>query len=109
LSALVIATYSGSPAPTSSCVTQMLGWVLLNSVTARPMPGTQAQKVIFTAFGLQDPPATTLTLGLALAVVPVLVLAAVLGVVDEPLLLQAASSDNAPAPAITGNRVLITA
>jgi hypothetical protein len=35
-------------------------------VTARPIPGTQAQKVIFVAPELHDPPATTLTLGLAL-------------------------------------------
>jgi hypothetical protein len=38
----------------------------LNSVTARPIPGTQAQKVILVAPELHDPPATTLTLGLAL-------------------------------------------
>src|SRR6202042_1885463 len=70
LSALVIATYSGSPAPTSSWVTQMPGCVLLNSSTARPSPGTHAQKVIFTALLLaQLAPASTVTeeLGLAAA------------------------------------------
>src|SRR5579871_5985698 len=68
LSALVIATYSGSPAPTSSWVTQMPGCVLLNSVTARPMPGTHAQKVILTALLLEQlAPASTVTDGLALA------------------------------------------
>src|ERR1700761_3628369 len=62
LIALVIATYSGAPAPTSSWVTQMSGWVLLNSVTARPMPGTHAQKVILTALLFaQLAPASTVT------------------------------------------------
>src|SRR5258708_38729931 len=62
LSALVIATYSGSPAPTSSWVTQMPGGVLLNAVTARPSPGTHAQKVIFTALLLEQlAPASTVT------------------------------------------------
>ena len=59
-SASVIFTYSGSPAPTSSWVTQMDGWVLLNSVTARPIPGTQAQNVTFVADEfLQEAPAST--------------------------------------------------
>ena len=67
-SALVIATYSGLPAPTSSWVTQMFGCVLLNSVTARPIPGTQAQNKTLVALGLHELPATTVTVGLALAV-----------------------------------------
>ena len=67
-SALVIATYWGLPAPTSSWVTQMFGCVLLNSVTARPIPGTQAQNKILVALGPHELPATTVTVGLALAV-----------------------------------------
>lgn len=43
---------------------------MLNSATARPMPGTQAQKVILVAFGPHDPPATTVTLELALGLGP---------------------------------------
>jgi hypothetical protein len=40
----------------------------LNSVTARPIPGTQAQNVIFVAEEfLQEPPATSVALELALA------------------------------------------
>jgi hypothetical protein len=40
----------------------------LNSVTARPIPGTHAQKVILVALELlHEPPATTVTLGDALA------------------------------------------
>jgi hypothetical protein len=70
------------------------------------MPGTQAQKVILVAPGLQEPPATTLTLALALG----LPLVAVLPGADDELPLHAASSDTAEAPAITGrmcrNRVL---
>src|ERR1700704_3401963 len=68
LIALVIATYSGSPAPTSSWVTQMPGCDWLNAVTARPRPGTHAQKVIFTALLLaQLAPASTVTDELGLA------------------------------------------
>src|ERR1700689_5285190 len=45
----------------------MPGCVLLNSLTARPSPGTQAQKVIFTALLLaQLAPASTVTEELAL-------------------------------------------
>jgi hypothetical protein len=45
----------------------MPGWVWLNAVTARPRPGTQAQKVIFTALLLaQFAPASTVTDELAL-------------------------------------------
>ena len=99
LSASEILTYSGLPAPTSSWVTQMLGWVLLNSFTARPKPGTQAQKVIFVALeDLHELPATR--------VVPVLGAAAALlwtsrpsaAGVDEPLLPQPASTAMAVAP-----------
>ena len=85
--------YSSRPAPGFSSVTQIDGWVLLNAVTARAMPGTQAQKVIFVALELQDaPPASTLAAGLAeaLAVPPVLLV---------PLLPQAASSASAATPA----------
>src|ERR1700683_497877 len=96
--ALLSSVYSAPPAPGSSSVTQMLGWVLLNSVTARLIPGTHAQNVIGVADELQDlPPASTLALALALAVVA--------GVLDVdvlvellPLLLHAASSDMAATP-----------
>ena len=37
-------TYSALPPPTSSNVTWMLGWVLLNSATNRFWPGDQSQK-----------------------------------------------------------------
>src|ERR1700689_5076662 len=58
--ALFSSVYSAPPAPGSSSVTQMFGWVLLNSVTARLIPGTQAQNVIGVADELQDlPPAST--------------------------------------------------
>src|ERR1700677_573349 len=97
--ALFSSVYSAPPAPGSSSVTQMFGWVLLNSVTARLIPGTQAQNVIGVADELQDlPPASTAAdaLALALAVDPD----------DEddeaellPLLLQAASTKMAAAPA----------
>jgi hypothetical protein len=90
--------YSAPPAPGSSSVTQIDGWVLLNSVTARLIPGTQAQNMTGVADELQDlPPASTDALALALAVA-----------VDEddeddegellPLLLHAASSKMAAAP-----------
>jgi hypothetical protein len=40
----------------------MFEWVALNSLTARPIPGTQAQNVIFTALlEAHEPPATTVT------------------------------------------------
>src|SRR5215469_6819935 len=72
-SALFSAVYSGSPAPGSSSVTQMPGWVLLNSVTARLMPGTQAQNVSWAALEEHDlPPARTDAAGLALAPLPAL-------------------------------------
>jgi hypothetical protein len=46
----------------------MDGWALLNSVAARPRPGTQAQKVIFVADDdLQEAPASSVALELALA------------------------------------------
>jgi len=75
----------------------MFGCVLLNSVTARPIPGTQAQNKTLVALGLHEP-ATTVTVGLALAVLagelvvppPVLLL---------PPLLHAASREMAAAPA----------
>jgi hypothetical protein len=81
----------------------MDGWDLLNAVTARLIPGTQAQKVILVALELQDaPPASTEALGLAL-LPPVLVLA---GAAPPPLLLppQAASratADRPASPAVT--------
>jgi hypothetical protein len=79
----------------------MLGWVLLNSVTARLIPGTQAQNVIGVADELQDlPPASTVADALALALALGLVvdpLAAV--VLLLPLLLHAARSERAAAPA----------
>jgi len=44
----------------------MLGWVALNWVTARLIPGTQAQNVSCVALELQDlPPASTLADALA--------------------------------------------
>jgi len=74
-------------------------------VTARPIPGTQAQKRTLVALGLHEPPATTVTVGLALAVLagvlaeppPVLLLLLLLLL---PPLLHAASSEMAAAPAI---------
>lgn len=49
-------------------MTQIPEWVLLNSVTARLMPGTHAQNVTGVAEELQDlPPASTVALALALA------------------------------------------
>jgi hypothetical protein len=75
-------------------VTQIDGCVLLNSVTARLMPGTQAQNVIFVALELHDaPPASTDALGLALLLAPL----------PEPLVgalvPQAASTETAASPA----------
>jgi hypothetical protein len=68
------------------------------------MPGTQAQKVILVAFGPHDPPATTVTLELALGLDPELELDPALVGVEDPLLLHAAaSSSRADAPAITGS------
>jgi hypothetical protein len=68
------------------------------------MPGTHAQKVILTAFGLQEPPATTLALALDIALVAE---AAGPGAEDddEPPL-HAASSET---PAMTGSacRILV--
>src|SRR5580704_8169256 len=98
--ALFSSVYSAPPAPGYSSVTQIDGWVLLNSVTARLIPGTQAQNVTGVADELQDlPPASTDALALALAVDPD----------DEddeddedellPLLLQAASTKMAAVPA----------
>src|SRR5882757_5081262 len=73
----------------------MFGCVWLNSVTARPIPGTQAQNKTLVALALHEPPATTLTLGLALAV-----LAGELVVPPAALvLLHAASIQMAAAPA----------
>src|SRR3984885_3533067 len=96
--ALFSSVYSAPPAPGSSSVTQIDGWVLLNSVTARLIPGTQAQNMTGVDDELQDfPPARTVADALALALALVLVpLAAVL---DDPLLLHAASSEMAAAPA----------
>lgn len=95
-SALFSAVYSGSPAPGSSSVTQMPGWVLLNSVTARFMPGTQAQNVSWVVLEEQDaPPASTDADGLALALPP---LAPPDGVDGAPVP-QAASVTAAAAPA----------
>jgi hypothetical protein len=68
----------------------------LNAVTARLIPGTQAQNVIFVALELQDaPPASTEALGLAL-LLPLLAGAAPPVV---PLLPHAASSATAASPA----------
>ena len=72
---------------------------MLNSVTARLMPGTHAQNITGVAEELQDlPPASTVALALALALlvappadVPLLLLL--------PPLLHAASSETAAAPA----------
>src|ERR1700691_2143994 len=94
--ALFSSVYSAPPAPGSSSVTQIDGWVLLNSVTARLIPGTQAQNMIGVDDELQDfPPASTVAdaLALALALVPLA------DVLDDPLLLHAASSEMAAAPA----------
>src|SRR5271170_7808522 len=100
--ALLSSVYSAPPAPGSSSVTQIDGWVLLNSVTARLIPGTQAQNMTGVADELQDlPPASTDALALVLA----LALAVAVDEDDEddegellPLLLQAASSKMAAAP-----------
>src|ERR1700743_3519726 len=89
LRALLSGVYSSRPAPGFSRVTQMDGWDLLNAVTARLIPGTQAQKVIFVALALQDlPPASTEGLLLAL----LLPLAAAVPPLVVPLLPQAATS-----------------
>jgi hypothetical protein len=51
-------------------VTQIEGWVLLNSLTARSIPGTQAQSVMFVApDDLQDAPASTVLPGVGLGLV----------------------------------------
>src|SRR5215470_1448539 len=85
--ALLSSVYSAPPAPGSSSVTQIEGCVWLNWVTARLMPGTQAQNITGVADELQDlPPASTVALALALA--PALELVPPAGVLDElPLLL----------------------
>jgi hypothetical protein len=79
---------------------------LLNAVTARLIPGTQAQKVIFVALALQDlPPASTDALGLAL----LLPLAAAVPPLVVPLLPQAATSAMPARPArlaVTRTRTL---
>src|SRR3984885_14914187 len=94
--ALFSSVYSAPPAPGSSSVTQMFGWVLLNSVTARLIPGTQAQNVIGVADELQDlPPASTVADALALSLAIVIVPFS--AVVLLPLLLHAARSDRAAA------------
>jgi hypothetical protein len=73
---------------------------LLNSVTARPIPGTHAQKVILVALELlHEPPASTVTLGDALAAALLAdELAGELAELDELLLLHPASSPRATAP-----------
>jgi hypothetical protein len=84
----------------------MDGWDLLNAVTARLIPGTQAQKVTLVALELQDaPPASTEALGLALLL---LVLA---GAAPPPLLLppQAASRATAARPARPAVTCLVVA
>jgi hypothetical protein len=69
-------------------------------VTARLIPGTQAQNVIGVADELQDlPPASTVADALALALALALVVDPVAAVVLLPLLLHAARSDRAAAPA----------
>jgi hypothetical protein len=89
----------------------MPGWVELNSLTARPSPGTQAQNEIFTALlDEQDPPASTVTDELgdadadAEADVAALEAAAVVvaeeAAVVEPPLLHAASPVTAATAAI---------
>src|ERR1700683_2320608 len=96
--ALFSSVYSAPPAPGSSSVTQIDGWVLLNSVTARLIPGTQAQNMTGVDDELQDfPPASTVADALALALA--LVLLPLAAVLDDPLLLHAASSEMAAAPA----------
>jgi hypothetical protein len=79
----------------------------LNAVTARLIPGTQAQKVILVALELQDlPPASTEALGLALLLAVPLAAAVPLLV---PLLPQAATSATAARPvrpAVTRTRTL---
>jgi len=78
----------------------MFGCVLLNSVTARPIPGTQAQNKTLVALALHEPPATTLTLGLALAVLAgELVVPPPAALLLLPPLLHAASREMAAAPA----------
>src|SRR5207247_4632748 len=98
-SASEIFTYSGLPAPTSSRVTQIFGCVLLNSVTARPIPGTQAQNKTLVALALHEPPATTLTLGLALAALAGELVVPPAALLLLPPLLHAASVQMAAAPA----------
>src|ERR1700733_14302427 len=98
--ALFSRVYSAPPAPGSSSVTQIDGWVLLNSVTARLIPGTQAQNMTGVDDELQDfPPASTVADALALALALVLALVPLAAVLDDPLLLHAASSEMAAAPA----------
>jgi hypothetical protein len=70
-------------------------------VTARLIPGTHAQNVTGVADELQDlPPASTLALALALALALVVLLdPPEAALEDDPLLLHAASSEMAAAPA----------
>jgi hypothetical protein len=71
----------------------------LNSVTARPIPGTQAQNKTLVALGLHEP-ATTVTVGLALAVLAgELVVPPPAALLLLPPLLHAASIQMAAAPA----------
>jgi hypothetical protein len=78
----------------------MFGCVLLNSVTARPIPGTQAQNKTLVALGLHEPLPTTVTVGLALAVLAgELVVPPPAALLLLPPLLHAASREMAAAPA----------
>src|SRR6266851_3213804 len=64
-SALLSGVYSARPAPGFSWVTQIEGGVLLNWLTARLIPGTQAQKVIFVALELPDADSSVMAAALA--------------------------------------------
>src|SRR4051812_41802575 len=95
--ALLSSVYSAPPAPGSSSVTQMPGWVLLNSVTARLMPGTHAQNITGVAGELRDwPPASPVALALARALADVPPAEVPLLLPDE---LHAASGEAGAAPA----------
>jgi hypothetical protein len=72
---------------------------LLNSVTARPIPGTQAQNKTLVALALHELPATTVTVGLALAVLAGELVVPPPALLLLPPLLHAASIQMAAAPA----------
>jgi hypothetical protein len=68
-------------------------------VTARPIPGTQAQNKTLVALGLHEPLPTTVTVGLALAVLAGELVVPPPALLLLPPLLHAASIQMAAAPA----------